>query len=429
MAGEVLLIGVGPKGRYSLPEETLKLLKTSQVIIGGKKLLSQFKDLTAKTVILPSDLSKVLEIIKESPEGITAILALGNENLYGLSRFLYQRFDKNSLRIIPNIEQMKLAFTAANLAMDGTRSLLAQDINLENSHEWLQPQQTTGIFSDLAITPSVIGKALFRQGVKDLTAYVCQDMGTKRAKVVRSDIEGLMGRRFPPLSILIQAPASLSNLSSLPPVSSLLPVAATTMPATPRLPAVAIKAISASDTEFVHTDRILLGQEIRLVCLAKLRLKSTGVFWDIGAGCGAISIGASSLLLSGDVYAIEEDYVQIRHLYENVKRFVAQNVTVIEGKSPEAFKSLPDPDRILVEGITSRMKETVETAWQRLKTEGVMVIYTRQDQDIAEIRDVLKNLNLSYEVVAINFSKIVFHRGKDPETIFTPLYLIAVEKI
>src|SRR4030095_9925140 len=100
MPSEVLLIGIGPKGRYSLTEETLKLLKTSQIIIGGKKLLSQFKDFTAKTIILPSDLSKVLEILKENPDGIAAILALGNENLYGLSRFLYQRFDKNSLRII-----------------------------------------------------------------------------------------------------------------------------------------------------------------------------------------------------------------------------------------------------------------------------------------------------------------------------------------
>jgi precorrin-6Y C5,15-methyltransferase (decarboxylating) len=443
MPNEVLLIGVGPKGRYSLTEETLKLLRTSQIIIGGKRLLSQFKDLTAKTVILPSDLSKVLEIIKESPEGITAILALGNENLYGLSRFLYQRFDKNSLRIIPNIEQMRLAFTAANLAMDGIRSLLAQDINLENAHEWLQPQQTTGIFSDLAITPSTIAKALFKQGIKDLTAYVCQDVGTKRTKVVQSDIEGLMGRRFPPLSILIltslsPSPSLLSTSPLLPapsrspspsfPASSRSSSSPAAGPAASVLPSFTMKAICASDAEFIHTDRMLLGQEVRLVCLAKLRLNSASIFWDIGAGCGAVSVGASFLLSSGDVYAIEEDYVQIRHLYENIKRFAARNVTVIEGKSPEAFKSVPDPDRILIEGITSRMKETVEAAWQRLKTEGVMVIYTRQDLDIAEIQAVLKGLNISYEVIAINFSKIVFRQGKDPETILTPLYLIAVEK-
>jgi precorrin-6y C5,15-methyltransferase (decarboxylating) CbiE subunit/precorrin-6Y C5,15-methyltransferase (decarboxylating) CbiT subunit len=426
MPSEVLLIGIGPKGRYSLTEETLKLLKTSQIIIGGKKLLSQFKDFTAKTIILPSDLSKVLEILKENPDGIAAILALGNENLYGLSRFLYQRFDKNSLRIIPNIEQMKLAFAAANMAMDGARTLFAQDINLENSHEWLQPQQISGIFTDLAITPSGIAKALFKQGIKDLTALVCQDMGTKRAKVVRSDIEGLMGHRFPPLSVLILAPASSLPLSSSSPLaSSSLPVPS---PAAQELPAVAIKAISASDTEFVHTDRMLLNQEIRLVCLGKLRLDGAGIIWDISAGCGAVSIGASSLLPSGDIYAIEQDFVQIRHLYENIKRFGAHNVTVIEGKPPEAFKALPDPDRILIEGITSRMKETIETAWPRLKTQGVMVICTRQDYDITEIRDVLKNLGLSYELTAINFSKVVFKRGEDPETLLIPIYFIAAEK-
>jgi len=413
MPSEVLLIGIGAKGRQSLTEETLKLLETSQILIGGKKLLSQFKDLPAKTMILPSDLSKVLKVLKESPDETVAILALGNENLYGLSRFLYQRYNKNSLRIIPNMEQMKLAFVATKQAMDGARILLARDISLENIHEWIQPQQTTGIFSDSAITPSIIVKALFKQGIKDLTAHVCQDPGTKRAKVVRSDIEGLLGRRFSPLCILILTPSSSST---------------TTLLATRGRPIEVVKAIGVSDKEFVHTDRILLGQEIRLVCLAKLCLTSTSTLWDIGAGCGAASIEASRMLSSGDVYAIERDYVQIRHLYENIKRFAVQNVTVIEGESPEAFKSIPDPDRILIQGISSRMKEIVEAAWHRLKAQGVMVICTKQDQDLAQIREVLKDQDLPYEIIAMNLSKIVFHRREYPETTLTPLYLIAVEK-
>lgn len=416
MPSEVLLIGIGAKGRQSLTEETLKLLETAQILIGGKKLLSQFKDLSAKTMILPSDLSKVLKVLKESPDETTAILALGNENLYGLSRFLYQRFNKDSLRIIPNIEQMKLSFAATKLAMDGASILLARDINLENIHEGIQPERTTGIFSDPAITPSVIAKALFKQGIKDLTAYVCQDVGTKRAKVVRSDIEGLLGRRFSPLSIMLLTPLSSASVASVTP------------PAPQARQAEPVKAIGVSDKDFVHTDRTLLGQEVRLVCLAKLCLTPARTLWDIGAGSGAASIEASRMLSSGDVYAIERDYVQIRHLYENIKRFAVQNVTVIEGESPEAFKAIPDPDRILIQGISSRMKEIVEAAWHRLKAQGVMVICTRQDQDLAQIRDIMKDQDLSYEIIAMNLSKIVFHRGEYPETTLTLLYLIAAEK-
>jgi precorrin-6B methylase 1 len=40
MPNEVLLIGVGPKGRYSLTEDTFKLLRTSQIIIAAQLLLS-----------------------------------------------------------------------------------------------------------------------------------------------------------------------------------------------------------------------------------------------------------------------------------------------------------------------------------------------------------------------------------------------------
>lgn len=413
MPSEVLLIGVGAKGRQSLTEETLKLLETSQILIGGKKLLSQFKDLPAKSMILPSDLSKVLKVLKESPDETVAILAFGNENLYGLSRFLFHRLSKENLRIIPNMEQMKLAFAAAKETMDGARIYMAADLNLENVHEWFQPQQRTGIYSNHAITPSVIAKALFKQGVKDLMAYVCQDVGTKRAKVVRSDIEGLLGRRFSPLSIMLLTPPSSASVT--PPA----PQARQDEP---------VKAFGVSDRDFVQTDRILLGQEVRLVCLAKLCLTPASTLWDIGAGCGAASIEASRMLSSGEVYAIERDYVQIRHLYENIKRFAVQNVTVIEGESPEAFKSIPDPDRILIQEISSRMKEIVESAWHRLKAQGVMVICTRRDQDLAQIRDVLKDQDFPYEIIAMNISKIVFRRREYPETTLIPLYLVAAEK-
>jgi precorrin-6Y C5,15-methyltransferase (decarboxylating) len=428
MAREVLLIGVGPKGRQSLTDETIKLLESSQILIGGKKLLSQFKDLPARTMILPSDLSKVLKILKESPDETVAILAFGNENLYGLSRFLFQRFSKEDLRIIPNMEQMKLAFAAAKETMDGARIYMAGDLDLENVHEWFQPHQRIGIYSDPTITPSIIAKALFKQAGKDVMISVCQDVGTKRVKVVRSDIEGLLGRRFSPLSIMLLTPSSSETVTSTS-VTPALVAPASVAPQAPQVrPAGPVKAFGISDKDFVHTDRTLLGQEVRLVCLAKLCLTTSSILWDIGAACGAASIEASRMLSSGDVYAIERDYVQIRHLYENIKRFAVQNVTVIDGESPASFKSIPDPDRILIQGISSRMKEIFEAAWHRLKAHGVMVICTRQDQDLAQIREILKDQDLPYEIIAMNLSKVVIQRGKYPETTLTSLYLIAIEK-
>jgi len=415
MPSEILLIGVGSKGRQTLTEETIKLLESSQILIGGKKLLSQFKDLPAKAMILPSDLSKVLKVLKETPDETVAILALGNENLYGLSRFLHQQFNKGSLKIIPNMEQMKLAFSAAKLSMDDARILMASEINLENVHEWFQTNQTVGIFSDPITTPSVIAKALFKQRAKDLAAYVCQDVGTKRSKIIRSDIEGLLGRRFPPLSILLLTQAS----------STMTPAPA---PASREALLQSVYGFGIPDAQLVHTDRISLPQEVRLVCLAKLSLIPTNVLWDIGAGCGAAAIEGSRMLSSGDVYAIERDYVQIRHLYENIKRFTVQNITVIEGEPLEALKSIPDPDRVLLQGGSTRMKEIVEMAWLRLKSQGVMVICTRNEQDLAQIRDFLRNQSLPHEFIAIHISKIIFQRGEYPETVLIPLYLVVTEK-
>ena len=165
-----------------------------------------------------------------------------------------------------------------------------------------------------------------------------------------------------------------------------------------------------------------------MICLAKLGLTPDSILWDIGAGCGAASIEASRLLSSGDVYAIERDYVQIRHLYENIKRFAVHNVTVIEGEPPEVFKSIPDPDRILLQGVSSRLKEIILAAWHRLKAQGVMVFCTRQDQDSDQTQKILKEEGLPHEILAINISKTVLSNTGSPETTLIPLYLVVIEK-
>jgi hypothetical protein len=63
MPNEVLLIGVGPKGRYSLTEETLKLLGHSN-LYRWETAASQFKDLTAKTVDPAPPIFKGFKLLK-----------------------------------------------------------------------------------------------------------------------------------------------------------------------------------------------------------------------------------------------------------------------------------------------------------------------------------------------------------------------------
>ena len=59
----------------------------------------------------------------------------------------------------------------------------------------------------------------------------------------------------------------------------------------------------------------------------------------------------------GKAYAIETDERCYEFLYENLKTLAVDNVTVIEGRAPEALEDLEDPDAIFVGGSKGSLKD------------------------------------------------------------------------
>jgi precorrin-6Y C5,15-methyltransferase (decarboxylating) len=108
--------------------------------------------------------------------------------------------------------------------------------------------------------------------------------------------------------------------------------------------------------------------------LGYLELQASQIFWDIGAGSGAVSIEAARLSPGLQVHAIDKEPQALGHIKENVRRFQLANVQVVAGEAPDILPSLPDPDRIFIGGSGGRLLGILETACQRLNVGGRMVL-------------------------------------------------------
>ena len=70
----------------------------------------------------------------------------------------------------------------------------------------------------------------------------------------------------------------------------------------------------------------------------------TDNLWDVGAGTGSVSVELALAAHAGQVYAVECDPKACALIQKNREKFAAYNLTVIEGKAPEALDALPTPD-------------------------------------------------------------------------------------
>jgi precorrin-6Y C5,15-methyltransferase (decarboxylating) len=145
--------------------------------------------------------------------------------------------------------------------------------------------------------------------------------------------------------------------------------------------------------------------EVRAVTLAKLQLRNDMTLWDIGAGSGSVSIEADHLLSNGRIFAMERNPQSLEFLKENLRRFNARNVTVVEGEAPSCLESLPDPERVFIGGSGGNLWEILSAVDARLPAEGRVVLNAMTLDTLTAANEFFDNAGYQVEVTTINIAR------------------------
>lgn len=112
----------------------------------------------------------------------------------------------------------------------------------------------------------------------------------------------------------------------------------------------AAASFGISDEEFIRGQIPMTKSEVRAVAMSRLRLKENAVAYDIGAGTGSVSIEMAAQAWKGSVYSIESSEKALELLKANKERFMADNMTIVEGRAPQVLEDLPAPDAVFIGG-------------------------------------------------------------------------------
>ncbi len=288
-------------------------------------------------------------------QGSVGVLASGDPLFFGIARTLIDRFGPDLVEILPGVSSLQLACARFKIPWDDIRVVSLHGREADHLPGRLLMAPKVAVFTDNRFSPDRVANNLLRYleavGAAGIIAgcriLVAENLGLADERLVRGSLADIAAQSFGDLNVmLLLRPA----------------------PAAPASP------LGLSEAEISHSRGLITKDEVRAATLHRLRLPGTGVFWDVGAGSGSVSIEAARLCPGLCLFAVEKEEEQLANIRKNIARFETFNLQPVAGLAPEVLAGLPSPDRVFIGGSGGRLAEIVGAAAGRLNEEGRIVV-------------------------------------------------------
>jgi precorrin-6Y C5,15-methyltransferase (decarboxylating) len=340
-----------------------------------------------------------------------AILVIGDPLFYGLARYLCDALGRERCEIVPHVSSMQLAFARVKESWDEAYLTNLANHSLEAVVERIRVAEKVGLFTTAEHGPAAVAQALLDHQLDYFTVYVCENLGARNECVTRGTVAEIAGQQFESLNVMVL-------------------VRDTTVPDRAR-DLQRHQLFGNPDEAFVQSTPkhgLLTPVEVRSLALAQMALHTRGVIWDVGAGCGTVSIEAAQLAPGGQVFAIEQDPEDAGLIQENAERFGVSNVRPILGRAPEAWADLPDPDAVFLEGSGREVVRIAELAFQRLTGGGRLVANLISIGALDELRQALGTQATEVQVWMLNIARGTDQLERLKFDALHPTFMIAATK-
>ncbi|MDW7645365.1 MAG: precorrin-6y C5,15-methyltransferase (decarboxylating) subunit CbiE [Desulfuromonadales bacterium] len=400
---KVYVIGAGVEGQEGFSGRALDIINQAVRLFGSEHLLALFPDFSGEKVVVDSSAAGLLERLN-TEKGTSVILATGDPLFFSIGRYLLRNLPEESLDFVPNVSSVQYAFAKIKEPWDDAVFISAEGRGIKGAVDRIVANDKAAVLTDKINTPAAIAGEMIRRGREGYAAYLCENLGTAEERIVVTDVRGLLDIKAAPLNVLILIKEYEGGGDDY------------------------IPTLGIPDEEFSTTKHLITKEEIRVVTLAKLNLRHDMVLWDVGAGSGSVSIEADSLLPNGRIFAIERNDQYVGFIKENLNRFNARHVTLIEGEAPAVFDDLPDPDRVFIGGSGGNLWDILEAVDGRLPAEGRIVLNATTLDTLTAANEFFDNAGYQVEVTTINIARTRPLTDYKMFEAYNPVYIVVAVK-
>jgi precorrin-6Y C5,15-methyltransferase (decarboxylating) len=335
---------------------------------------------------------------------VTVVLASGDPLFFGIGRLLLRNLPAERLEFVPNVTSIQYAFSKIRVPWDDAVFVSAHGRGVKGAVDRIVANDKAAVLTDAVNTPAAIAQELIERGRDGYAAYLCENLGTDQERILETDVKGLVDVVAAPLNVLILIKEYESADAQY------------------------VPTLGIPDDQFATVRKLITKEEIRVVTLAKLKLRHDMTLWDIGAGSGSISIEADHLLPNGRIFAIERNEDCRAFIKQNLGKFNTRNVALIEGVAPDCLEDLPDPDRVFIGGSGGQLWKILETVDKRLPADGRIVLNAITLDTLTSAIEFFDNSGYEVEVTTVNIARTRPLTDYKMFEAYNPVYILSAVK-
>ena len=390
------LIGILDDGWDGLSEAARRHLAVADVVIGAGRTLELVRPhLPASAMLKEMDgaLGQIGDwILAARAAGQTvAVLATGDPLCHGIASWLSGKLGDDGFAILPTVSTLQLAFARFKTPWP--------DMKISTCHsadagEWfVGATPTHGLYKlmrDIAQHPRV---ALFT-GPENTPARLARALITAGY--------GSEAKLSVACRLLLPDEEIFRDLTPAEAASMEFPQPNVVL--VERRPAAARPAFGLEDREYLQRSPekgLITKQEARALSLAKLRVASDAIVWDIGAGSGSVGLECARLAPLGHVWAIEKNAGDAANAQANAEHFRIGNYTLCAGQAPAQLDTWPDPDAVFIGGSGGELGALITLILARLKPAGRLVMNFVTLENLATATATLTACDVMWDVVQL----------------------------
>jgi precorrin-6Y C5,15-methyltransferase (decarboxylating) len=341
------IVGIGEDGLEGLTPRGRMLVDGAQTLVGGERHLAMLPEDGRERLTWPSPLTDLMPHIAERRGTPVCVLATGDPMFFGIGVTLAKHFGADEMDVVPSLSAFSLAASRLGWALADVEQLTLHGRPASLIVPFILPGARLMILSDGADTPAQVAEILAERGYGDSRIYVLEHMGGPQERGLEGTAADWQHTNIAPFNTVgVDCVAGPNAL---------------VLPRIPGLP----------DAAFT-SDGNMTKREVRAATLAALAPIPGQHLWDIGAGCGAISIEWMRTHPNCRATAIESRSDRIGLIARNAIALGVPRLGMIEGQATDVLAGLDAPDAIFIGGGAS-MPGLIDLCWEALQPRGRLV--------------------------------------------------------
>lgn len=330
---KVTLLGLGGGAAGTWTEEARLALEAAEVVFGAPRLLAALPDFGGQRRIAATRPREILDALLALNCERAAVAYSGDTGFYSGARLLLPLLREQGIEaeVLPGLSSVQLLSARLGRPWQDWKLVSAHGLDCDAVAAVIAGKPVFFLTGG-ALGPAALCGQLTAAGLGELPVTVGENLASPEERVVSGTAAEFAAEEFAPLSVLLAEAA----------------------PAMPR------RTPGWPDGWFLRGAVPMTKQEIRAAALSKLAVAPGETCWDVGAGTGSVSVELAALC--GHVYAVECEAEACELIRQNREKFRAWNLTVIEGRAPEALNDLPAPDAVFLGGTKGALAPIVDAA-------------------------------------------------------------------